>query len=110
MAHDTTICVTVACDRCLVAAHRPDDPTGQTAHWSSLDEALQELTAPAWGWAASHDVQICARRVAALTCQNHGHQWGEWQSASPLGRDDLGIRLCARCGVDEVVPWTRAVS
>ncbi len=82
MVHGVTSCVTVRCDRCHDAARGVD---GRPGHWS-VDE--QSGTCPA-----------C---VAVPTCLHRGHDWACWQSMRLLGEPSLVMRLCLRCGRDEV--------
>jgi len=102
MSIESVLCVTPRCDRCLVPAL---DPTGAPHHWPSVADALADLSGPTWGWLADGDTQLCATCLAALTCQARGHDWGRWQelpeACDPDG-EDLIIRVCARCGRDEV--------
>jgi hypothetical protein len=81
------------------------DPAGSPQHWPSAAQALADLSGPTWGWLADSDTQLCAACLAALTCQARGHHWGQWQELPEACEPDgehLLIRLCARCGRDEV--------
>lgn len=98
MSHDVALCVTIHCDRCLAPASSPDGPP---RHWLDLATALRDLGATL-GWEASARQQICPSCVQTVTCQNVGHDWGPWRSMLPLGEKDLALRLCERCGQDEV--------
>lgn len=100
MAHDTTVCITVECDHCKV---RAANSAGYPAHWATLAEALADLSGPAWGWSASSSSQTCAHCVQLMACRAAGHDWGEWQDMRWLGEAELAIRICQRCGRDEVV-------
>ncbi len=102
MTIESTVCVTPRCDRCHVPAL---DPAGTAHHWPTEAAALTDLSGPVWGWLAAPGTQICSACLAALTCQARGHDWGRWQdlpqACGPDG-EDLLIRLCTRCGRDEV--------
>lgn len=110
MSHDSVICVTVRCSSCLVPAQkhdldRPDRLLAGARHWPSLTAAVAELSGPAWGWAATLDSQICSACLARQRCQSIGHDWGSWTDLTDLGLDeDLYLRLCERCGLDQVIP------
>ena len=99
MAHTSTSCVFAVCDRCHLTAL---DSDGSPHHWRSFEEAIAELGAPPWSWSASSSSQVCASCLNALHCLELGHDWADWQSMDALGEPDLAIRLCARCGRDEV--------
>lgn len=109
MSHDSVTCVTVRCSSCQVPAHKHDlDRPGHgldgPQHWPSLDAAVAELSGPSWGWAASRDSQICSACLNRRQCQSVGHDWGTWTDLSDLGLDeDLLLRLCERCGLDQVL-------
>lgn len=98
MSHDTTICVSIHCDRCLAPAAGPEGPP---RHWPDLSTAVSDLAGPL-GWEASSTRQTCPSCVQAVACQNLGHDWRSWQSMLPLGEPGLAIRLCEWCGQDEV--------
>ncbi len=106
MTIESTVCVTARCDRCHV---RASDATGTPHHWATEAAAITDLSGPPWGWLAASGTQICPACLAALTCQSRGHDWGRWQelpeACDPDG-EDLLIRVCARCGRDEVTSPT----
>ena len=106
MTIESTPCVTTRCDRCHVPAL---DEAGTVHHWPTTADAISALSGPAWGWLADSGTQICPGCLAALTCQARGHDWGRWQelpeACDPDG-EDLLIRVCVRCGRDEVTSPT----
>lgn len=112
MSCDTTWCVTVRCDRCLVIA---TDTTGRPRHWTDLEQALTDLTAPTIGWQATQSSQICQGHALAGICQSVGHDWDHWQ---PLNLPDLAageviFRFCLRCDrsdARDVAAYVQAVS
>lgn len=111
MSHDSTWCVTIRCDRCLVAA---SDHTGRPQHWTDLDQALTDLSGPTFEWQATQTEHICRACVLARVCQAAGHEWTPWQPLTlpdPAG-EELFFAICTRCGKDNVLPvefiWPKA--
>ena len=102
MSIETTSCITPRCDRCRVPAM---NAAGTLPPPPAATEALADLSGPTWGWLADSGTQICPACLAALTCQARGHDWCRWQelpqACEPDG-EDLLIRVCVRCGRDEV--------
>ena len=100
MAYEDVVCVRVRCDRCLVPGVTT---TGQIRHWDQVGSALVELGS--LGWEVNGQVQICSRCVAARECEQGGHDWDDWRPVGPVD-PELSIRLCGRCGRDEVAVST----
>lgn len=103
MAHDVKICVTITCDRCLVAATA--DRPGTPGHWASLEDATERLLQ--LGWEAGPSGQVCPECVIARQCLQQGHEWGPWQHLMSLtsGADEISS-TCVRCGHVQVASPT----
>ena len=111
MSIETTSCITPRCDRCRVPAM---NAAGTLPPPPAATEALADLSGPTWGWLAGSGTQICPACLAALAAAANErgvaralsfHNWGRWQelpqACEPDG-EDLLIRVCVRCGRDEV--------
>jgi hypothetical protein len=90
----------VRCGGCGI----PAAASGRVWHWPSRPAAVSELSGPAWGWSATSDLQVCRGCLARRRCAQVGHDWDGWQAAEGIEEEDLSVRVCGRCGDDELVP------
>jgi hypothetical protein len=97
VACDTASCIVVRCDCCQI----PASVAGRPWHWPSRATAVSDLAGAAWGWSATADVQVCGACLARRRCDEVGHDWDPWQELPGLEAEDVSIRVCARCGLDE---------
>lgn len=99
MSHNSLACVVVRCDGCGTPAL---SASGEVMHWPDLAAAVGELSGPPWGWIATAEEQTCAACQARRECGRLGHEWGAWVELGALDPEELVIRVCDRCGRDEV--------
>lgn len=99
MSFDTTMCFVVTCDTCNTVP----SVDGHPCHWTTVTAAREVHTSQGWLFDGTRaECPACQLRRA---CSDHGHQWSAWQALSAIVEEGAGllIRVCARCGRDEVV-------
>lgn len=92
----------VACDRCGTVATLE----ARVAQWRDPERAVSDLCGPVMGWLATAVTQICPQCLARAVCASRGHEWSGWgeipELLEPPPGARLWIRMCGRCGADEV--------